>query len=78
MADVHVPPNMAAKVRALAQQAKRDPQAVFEEVLAAGIAAAQKRAFDQDLTENYAAIERGEYVTEEQSLAEILAAEHGE
>lgn len=78
MADVHIPPNMAATVRALAAQAQRDPQVVFEEVVAAGIAATRKATFDRELVENYEAGLAGGGISEEESLARVEAIERGE
>jgi predicted transcriptional regulator len=78
MASLHPPPEMEAEVRALAKETHRDIQAVYEEILRDGLKAAKKRAFDQDLIENNEAIERGEYLTEEESLARIEAIERGD
>lgn len=48
------------------------------EVLKQGLAATHKAAFDRELMENYAAGERGEYISEEESIARVEAIERGE
>lgn len=69
MASLHTPPDMEAYVRAVAAESGRDAQAVYEEFLGQGIAAAKKRAFDRELRENYEAGLRGEVISAEESIA---------
>jgi len=74
----NVPPEAIAYIQSLAEQSHRDAREVFIEVLQDGMQTAKKRAFDRELLENNEAIERGEYVTEEESLTRIEAIERGE
>lgn len=68
---LHLPPELEAHVRALAEDTKREMQAVYEEILHDGLATARKRAFDRQLRENYEAGLRGDVVSEEESLARV-------
>jgi predicted transcriptional regulator len=77
-ANVELPPEIEAGVRALAEESHRDVHAILVELIRDGLKAARKRMFDRDLLENNEAIERGEYVTEDESLARIEAIERGE
>lgn len=78
MIHLPLPPEVEASVRAFAESTQRDVQSVIQDWVLDRLAAEQKRAFDRELLENDAAIDRGEYVTEEESIARVEAIERGE
>jgi hypothetical protein len=73
-----IPAEVEAQVRAVAENTHQDAAAVWAQVLKQGLAGVLKQAFDRELLENYEAGERGEYITEEESIARIEAIERGE
>ena len=69
MATLHMPPEVEAHVRAIAEDSSRDAQAVYEEILRDGIAAVQKRALDRKLKAAHDEFSAGNFISAEQSLA---------
>lgn len=78
MDPLRLPPEIEAQVRAFAEAEHTDLGAAAVDLIKRGLAAARKQAFDRELLENNAAGDRGEYITAEESLAEIAAIERGE
>ena len=66
---LHMPPEMEAHVRALAEDTKRDMQVVIVELIRDGLAAAHKRALEQKLKAAHDEFSAGNFISAEQSLA---------